>query len=159
MTVNRSAAHPPPVPTSSAPRRLGRLLVPALVFLGGAFGTAVRYEFLVFAPWGHGLPVVFVINVTGALLLGVLIGWLPGSANPGRATELMALLGTGILGGYTTYGTFAVDTNGLIDMSHFGIGSLYGLATVVFGSVAALGGMLTAERLRRARRHLIKANQ
>jgi fluoride exporter len=159
MTANRPAAPRPPVPKSSAPRRLGRLLVPVLVFLGGAFGTAVRYELLAFGPWDHGLPVVFVINVTGALLLGVLIGWLHGSASPGRATKLMALLGTGVLGGYTTYGTFAVDTNGLIDMSHFGIGSLYGLATVVVGTVAALGGMLAAERLRRARRHLVKANQ
>ena len=51
MTEHKASTPLPPVPKSSPRRSLGRLLVPAVVFLGGAFGTTVRYELLAFGPW------------------------------------------------------------------------------------------------------------
>ena len=113
------------------------------VFVGAAAGTAVRYTLSQLFPAQAGLPVTMVINVTGAFLLGALsaraAGW---SAR--RAARLTALLGTGVLGGYTTYGMFAVDTDGLLDMDRFGQSVAYGLATVVLGLGACLVGARAA---------------
>jgi len=61
-----------------------------LVDLGIARLTGTRF------PWG-----VMVINVTGALALGLVIGMLPGAA---------FVIGTGFLGGYTTFSTAMIDT-------------------------------------------------
>ena len=117
-----------------------------LVFAGGSIGTAVRYSLGAVFPSDAGLQVTLVINVTGALLLGVLTGWV-GSRTDRPAHDLLTFLGTGALGGYTTYGMFAVDTDGLLDTARFGDGILYGAATVLLGVAAALGGLVIGARL------------
>ena len=117
-----------------------------LVFAGGAIGTAVRYSLGAILPVDAGLPVTLVINVTGALLLGVLTGWV-GSRTDRTSHDLLTFLGTGVLGGYTTYGMFAVDTDGLLDTARFADGMLYGAATVLLGVVAALGGLAVGARI------------
>jgi CrcB protein len=61
-----------------------------LVDLGIARVTGTRF------PWG-----VMVINITGALALGLVVGMLPGAA---------FVIGTGFLGGYTTFSTAMIDT-------------------------------------------------
>lgn len=73
----------------------------ALAAAGGAVGTAARL--------GLGMVItdaptaVLVANLVGALLLGILTARLP-------ASDLRILLGTGMLGGFTTYSAFAVDS-------------------------------------------------
>lgn len=77
---------------------LRRLL---LVAAGGTVGTAARLGLGLALPNGGGLPVaVLVANVVGALLIGVLAARIPAS------TDLRLLLGTGVLGGFTTYSAF-----------------------------------------------------
>jgi CrcB protein len=72
-----------------------------LVALGGTVGTAARLGLGLALPDVGGVPVaVFVANVLGALLIGVLAARLPGS------TDMRLLLGTGVLGGFTTYSAF-----------------------------------------------------
>ena len=76
-----------------------------LVILGGTLGTAARLALALFIPDAGGFPVAtFVVNIIGALFIGVLAARLPGSS------ELRVLLGTGLLGGFTTYSAFAVGT-------------------------------------------------
>jgi len=122
------------------------ILDAGLVFAGGALGTAVRYALTVAFATAGGLPVIFAINVTGAFLLGMLSERLK-KAGPSRlATKLSLFLGTGVLGGFTTYGTFAADAEGLLDTTRFPEGVAYGLATVVIGVGAAFAGVLVAGR-------------
>jgi len=56
-------------------------------------------------------------------------------------------VGTGVLGGYTTYSTFAVETAKLLGGGAVLIGVGYAVASVVLGLAAALGGTVLAARL------------
>ncbi|MDR0945654.1 MAG: CrcB family protein [Bifidobacteriaceae bacterium] len=83
------------------------------VFVGGALGAAARAA-LPATGLGHGIPWgMFAVNAAGAFLLGFLTNWLA-PARPGRPratarrARLKALLGTGAMGGFTTYSSFAV---------------------------------------------------
>ena len=108
------------------------------VVLGGAIGVALRAALqlpLEVADSDLLLPAVtLAINVTGSFLLGLLVGW----AGEGH-TLFRAFVGTGILGGFTTYSAFAVQ---LVQLG--GAAPVVGLALAVasiFGGViaAALG--------------------
>lgn len=134
----------------------------ALVFAGGALGTLARHLLsLVIPEWG-GMPVpTLVVNVTGAFLLGWLLSALshraPDAAaghgpDHGARRALRLLLGTGFLGGYTTYSAFAVDVDGLIASADLGGAALYGLATVVLGAAATLCGIALGSTTRRSGR-------
>lgn len=98
----------------------------ALVALGGGIGAALRYvvagrlDAPEGVPWG-----TFAVNVLGSALLGALSAM----ALSGHA---MALLGTGLCGGFTTYSAFAVQTHALGARR----GTAYAAVTVT-GSLAA----------------------
>jgi CrcB protein len=132
---------------SGAPRpihlRPGAML---LVFAGGTLGTAAREALsLAFPPIG-GIPyAVFGINITGALLLGVLLESLVrrGPDHGGRQ-RIRLLLGTGMLGGFTTYSALAVDTAHLIGSGSPGIGAAYAIGTVLLGAGATWAGIALA---------------
>jgi CrcB protein len=109
----------------------------ALVFVGGSAGTGVRYLLSAAFPFDGALPVTLGINVSGAFLLGALTAFVAARFDGEKAKSVSALLGTGFLGGYTTYGMFAVDTDGLLLGDQFWSSLGYGLATVVLGFVAA----------------------
>lgn len=129
----------------------------ALVFAGGAIGTAVREALsLAFPPVG-GIPVtIFAINVVGAFALGVLLELLVrrGPDHGGRRRARL-LFGTGVLGGFTTYSALATDTALLVGGEQVAAGVVYALATVVVGALASWTGILTGaalhHRSRRAR--------
>ncbi|HET8926886.1 MAG TPA: CrcB family protein [Microbacterium sp.] len=139
---------PRPRPAHLHPGALG------LVFVGGTLGTLARYLLsLVIPAWG-GMPVpTFVINVTGAFLLGWLLRALSHHGpDHGARRSLRLALGTGFLGGYTTYSAFAVDVDGLIASADIGAALLYGLATVVVGAAASFAGIALGFALPRRRR-------
>jgi CrcB protein len=77
-----------------------------LVAVGGAAGTLLRWRIGVEAGPGAFLPVI-VVNVAGSGLLGYLVGRVPVRGPRSEAVRLA--LGTGVLGGFTTFSTFAVD--------------------------------------------------
>jgi fluoride exporter len=124
-----------------------------LVVAGGTIGTLLRYVLAQVVPSWGGIPVaIFLINVTGAFLLGWLLEALVrGGPDHGRRRSLRLFAGTGILGGYTTYSTFAVDTDGLLLGAQFGASALYGLATVLVGAAASVAGIALGAALHRAR--------
>ncbi len=132
----------PPVP-ALRPAHLRPGLV-ALVVLGGSVGTAVRnlIETAFRTPPGQFPWATFVINVTGAFLLGALVEVLVLAA-PGRRRALQLTFGTGLLGGYTTYSTFVLETLGLGGAGMAGAASAvaYAAASLVAGFAAALAAM------------------
>lgn len=119
----------------------------SLVFLGGALGVLCREMLTVLFGGPQQLPLaVFVANVVGALLLGVLLETLHGRSSR-AATRYKLLLGTGLLGGFTTYSALAqVVTMLLIDgAAMFAV--LYAFATVLVGGIATWFGVFVATRI------------
>ncbi|WP_019201819.1 CrcB family protein [Tsukamurella sp. 1534] len=108
-----------------------------LVCLGGGLGAVLR--FLVDTGLRARLTVwsTAVINASGSLALGLLAGAAAGNGIGGAA---LAVFGTGLCGGYTTFSTATVETLGLLRDCRYRDGIAYGLATVVVSVLAVWGG-------------------
>lgn len=122
-------------------RRDPRLL--ALVFVGGALGTGARALIEQAAPVepGQWPWSTFAVNISGAFLLGLLLETLARrEALVGRVQGARALLGTGVLGGFTTYSAFALQAVQLPT----GLGILYAVLTTAVGIAAAGAGFRLA---------------
>ena len=126
-----------------------------VILIGGTTGTAVRawLESAYPAPAGQWPWTTFWINVSGALLLGVLLEVLA-ETGPDRGWRrgLRLGVGTGFLGGYTTYSTFAVETLQLLNGAAWLVGVGYAVASVLLGLVAAFSGARLVRRLLRGYR-------
>jgi len=113
----------------------GRALL--LVAVGGALGAIARYLSTNMLPieshWS-----TLAINLTGSLLLGIIAGGLHGSGL--ISDELLLLLGTGILGAFTTMSTFSIDVMKLVDESQWATATLYLGSTALIGPILALIG-------------------
>jgi CrcB protein len=109
--------------------------------VGGVLGALARWGLGTALPHAAGAwPwAVLLINLTGCLALGVLIAAVfprhPGSR------WLRPFLGTGVLGGYTTFSTFAVDAVQLTDAGRPWAAGGYVVASVVGGLLAAAAGV------------------
>lgn len=124
-----------------------RLLV--LVVAGGAAGTLARtvLESTFPAHPGSWPWTTFVINVTGALLLGALLGYLSAvGPDDGLRRDLRLGIGTGVMGGYTTYSSFIVEVDTLLRDGHLATGTLYAVVAVLLGLVAAAAGLSLGAR-------------
>lgn len=103
----------------------------------GAIGACLRFYFGQRIRWNAAKDFPFatlVINVTGSALLGML--WSMYELNA-IGELLWQLLGTGLLGAYTTFSTFSYELFSLLQKKRIIAASLYLLATVVLGIVAA----------------------
>jgi len=116
-----------------------------LVAIGGTLGTGLRYLAAATVPPWVGLPMSTLgVNVVGAFLLGMLLERLArGGVDNRRGRRLRLLVGTGGLGGFTTYSTLATDTATLLG-AHPGRALGYAFATVVLGGLATAAGILLA---------------
>ncbi|QGN35271.1 CrcB family protein [Microlunatus sp. Gsoil 973] len=117
-----------------------------IVAVGGAIGTETRFQITdAVAPAMSAPAITFVINVVGSLLLGVVLEKLAlGGPDQGVRRRLRLLLGTGFLGGFTTYSTLAVDVATFLSHGDAGTGIGYGLGTVISGVLAAAVGVWLA---------------
>lgn len=115
------------------------------IAVGGAVGAASRY--LVGLGWPTppgGFPVsTLVINVVGCGLIGILMVVVTDVLT--RQRLLRPFLGTGVLGGFTTFSTYAVDIQQLVAGRNAGIALLY-LATTVVGALLAVRITVSATR-------------
>jgi len=121
---------------------------PLLVIVGGVVGTLCRYGLGAAFPAVNGWPVAtLLVNVTGSFTLGLLVERLaahgPGST---RLRSVRLVAGTGFLGSYTTYSSFAVETERLLATGSFGTGIAYALVSAVVGLSACLCGIAAATR-------------
>lgn len=125
------------------------------VFLGGAVGSLFRGMLATFAPTvsGQWPWATLTVNLTGALLLGALLEVLSVSNLPGRLRAPLQLgLGTGLLGGYTTYSTFAVDALTMSGVNGPWPALAYVFSTVVGGFLAAFCATIAVRWLTTRRR-------
>ncbi|MEU8665925.1 CrcB family protein [Streptomyces anulatus] len=117
----------------------GRVL--AAVAAGGALGALARYGALVLWPTPRGgFPwTVFVVNVSGCALIGVLMVL---TVERGRVTHPLVrpFLGVGVLGGFTTFSTYAAGVSDLLVRQEALTSLAYAAATVM----AALGAVWAA---------------
>ncbi|MEV6910960.1 fluoride efflux transporter CrcB [Amycolatopsis sp. NPDC051071] len=112
----------------------------AAIGAGGALGSLARYGLSVALPHSRGQFALstFATNVSGCLLIGILMALLTAAADPHRL--LRPFLGIGILGGYTTFSTYATDTLDLVTTGHPFTGLSYALGTVVCALIAVFAG-------------------
>lgn len=112
------------------------------VALGGVLGALARYGLGVAWPTATGaFPwTTFVVNVSGCLLIGVLLVRLleAGAVHP----LWRPFLGTGVLGGYTTFSTYAVDARALVADGHAATAVVYVLGTLVAAMAAVQLGVV-----------------
>ena len=115
----------------------------AAIAAGGVIGAETRYGLArALAHPADGFPwSTLITNVLGCLLIGGLMAALADRPHAPRLAR--PFLGVGVLGGFTTYSTFAVDTVHLTDAGRIGVAALYVATTLVAGTVAVvIGGRL-----------------
>lgn len=120
-----------------------------LVAAGGAAGAVARYGLgvqtlrLFGAGWPYG---TFIANLLGGLLMGVLAGFL---AFKGGADQekLRLLLGVGVLGGFTTFSAFSLETALMIERRAYGVAASYTAASVLLSITALFVGLILARRV------------
>jgi CrcB protein len=123
------------MPQPVDPRMLG------VVVTGGAVGVLARG--LIITPITDPAAVpwtTLAINVVGSLLLGVVVGWLDD-----RRPLARAFLGTGVMGGFTTYSAFAVATALWIATPWLAAG--LAAASVIAGVAGAVVGLFIGRRV------------
>lgn len=113
-----------------------------LVAVGGAVGAVLRYltdqavqrRYDSVFPWG-----TFTVNGAGSMLLGLLV---TAGQQGVISVHMLALLGTGLCGAFTTYSTFAYETARLVET-----GSRFFASANVAGSVTGTLGAATLGRM------------
>lgn len=122
-----------------------------LVALGGALGTGLREAFALRWPAADGTfpTTIFIVNIVGAFVLGVLLEGLSlRGSDAGRRRATRLFVGTGILGGFTTYSSLATSVAGLAT-GHAWVAFVYAAASLVVGFLASIGGIAVAGQLHR----------
>lgn len=113
-----------------------------LVFIGGGAGAALRYGIngmsvrLLGSTFPCGTPA---INVGGSFLMGLLVGWL--ALKGEHATPLRLLLATGVLGGFTTFSAFTLETIMLWERQQPGLAVCYVVLSVGLALIGLLAGL------------------
>ena len=115
--------------------------------VAGAVGALLRYEAELHVrrhlgpefPWG-----TLVINVSGGFVLGLLTGL---ADHQGVPTAVLTVVGTGLLGAFTTFSTFAFDTVSLAERGRIGGAAANVGASIVLGLGAAALGILVGVAL------------
>lgn len=110
-----------------------------LVGIGGAIGAMARYGtgVLVGQLWRDPFPLAtLLINVAGSLAMGLLVGWFARVLPPSQE-EIRLLVAVGILGGFTTFSAFSLDTIALLERGDVLQAGVYVLLSVI-ASIAAL---------------------
>ncbi|MDP6857096.1 MAG: CrcB family protein [Candidatus Thalassarchaeaceae archaeon] len=108
-----------------------------LVALGGAIGAMVRYLTTTMLPLESHWSTL-TINLVGSLLLGIIAGGMHSSG--AISDELLLLLGTGILGAFTTMSTFSMDLMQLLEDSQLAAAAAYLTSTALIGPLLAYVG-------------------
>jgi fluoride exporter len=127
--------------------RRGDVGLLSAVALGGALGSAGRYAVGLALPhpsgafpWG-----TTAVNVSGSMAMGVLVVWVLSMHEP--HAWLRPFLGVGVLGGWTTFSTYALDFHALETTGHELEGAAYLVGSIVVGLVAVGLGVSLGERL------------
>jgi len=112
-----------------------------LVFVGGGFGSVLRYLIGRYFEFTEKdvFSGTFIVNVLGSLLIGILFGL--AERHHTLTPNQTLLLATGFCGGFTTFSTFALENTALIRSGNYFNLFLYISATVIVGIGAVFLGM------------------
>jgi CrcB protein len=111
----------------------------AAVAVGGGIGSVARYLLSAAFPAGHGFPwATFAVNVTGCFCLGLLMVYLLEVWPPRRF--LRPFLAIGLIGGYTTFSTYAGGVLTLLTGHAVPLAAVYALSSIVAALVAVWCG-------------------
>jgi CrcB protein len=117
------------------------------VAAGGVLGSLGRYAVGLALPHVPGAFAwsTFLVNVTGSLAMGVLVVWVLSMARP--HPWLRPFLGVGVLGGWTTFSSYALDIHAMVHAGHGLVAAAYLVGSLVVGLVAVGLGITLGERL------------
>lgn len=117
--------------------------------LGGAFGAGARHLVALASLrlFGTGFPVgTLTVNVVGSLVMGLLIGWLVKSDFQ-HVQTVRYFVATGVLGGFTTFSAFSLDTSVLWERGDTFLAIVYVVASVLLSIAAVFGGLAIARQV------------
>ncbi|MBL8908606.1 MAG: fluoride efflux transporter CrcB [Rhizobiales bacterium] len=109
-----------------------------IVFLGGGIGATMRHGVNLAAAriFGTGLPFgTLIVNIVGSFVMGLLVEWFALKTDPGQHWRLFFT--TGLLGGFTTFSAFSLDTALLVERGIPATAMGYALVSVL----ASIGGL------------------
>jgi CrcB protein len=117
---------------------MGTLLA---VGVGGGIGALARYYVAAAVQppgavfnWG-----IFAVNITGGLLMGIIVEM--GALKLNMSPELRAFLTVGILGGYTTFSTFSLDSALLLERGAYAQATVYVVGSALLSILALFAGL------------------
>ena len=112
--------------------------------VGGGLGALARYYIAGWIQpagaqfnWG-----IFIVNITGGLLMGLIVE--ASALKLNLTPELRSFLTVGILGGYTTFSTFSLDSALLLQKGQYGLAAAYVIGSVVLSIAALFAGLWIA---------------
>ena len=114
-----------------------------LVAVGGALGSVARYGtgVLVGTVWRQSFPLgTMLINIVGSLAMGLLVGYLA-RTTPAWQNDARLFVAVGVLGGFTTFSSFSLDTISMIERGETAQAILYVVVSVGAGLAALLGAL------------------
>ena len=121
-----------------------------LVFVGAGLGGVLRHGVNVIVAWwiGTGFPwSTAFINVSGSIVMGLLVGFLAFRAGAEWTQSARLFVATGILGGYTTFSTFSLETILLLERNRIGDAIAYAGGSVLFGVLGLWLGLVISRAL------------
>lgn len=113
-----------------------------IIFLGAGIGGALRHGVNVAAArsFGTGFPAgTMIVNILGSLAMGLLAGYF--LVRTGVSQDLRLFLTTGILGGFTTFSAFSLESALLVERHQYGLAAVYVGGSVVAGIAALFLGL------------------
>jgi CrcB protein len=119
-----------------------------LVFVGGGLGASLRHTVNVACarcmglsfPWG-----TFIINISGSIVMGLIAGYLAFKGEASQPWRLFVM--TGVLGGYTTFSAFSLDTALLYERGEVGLALAYVLGSVLLSIAGLFAGLALIRHL------------
>lgn len=133
------------IPAQRRELRRGQWPILAVISLGGVIGSTLRYGAGLLWPTAPGTfpTTTLVVNAVGCAVIGVFMVVITDVWAAHRLVR--PFFGTGVLGGFTTFSTYAVDIRKLVDSGHPGTGMVY-LATTAVTALAAVWAAATLTR-------------
>ncbi len=114
-----------------------------LIAIGGALGSVARYlmQSLIGHYAGKDFPYgTLIVNISGSVVMGLFIGWLA-RATQGSQEQIRLFVAIGILGGYTTFSSFSLESINLLEEGRWGAMGLYIAASVMLSLVGLMLGL------------------